>query len=586
MHAEAVSWIGALVAHRRARLTASLVLAVVVFAGCSTSADVARTSASGYPARSQSGWLLVQNPRFGKAPSEPEYIWVEDDKVPTTAKTLFFGTKSIVASADVVAKYGPPPGGGQISLHQGIGYARGVTSPARAPHAAVAPPTPTTAISVAPVVDSDATTALTALHALKTGLLTQSITYRDYEQRVIETRTKVEPFLQDPASGETPLKTLMNEAMSMYTLAAEAWNTRLRKAGYESLATNQAADLCPALQTEMRTAREKGLLKATPHSTGIGVAAGVPQILSCAAEKVEEATRLVSVATVSQNTPARVVHSPPLESATAKSINTQASEVPAGPVAAAPQGAPADSATAMPPLLSKLSPAGSGNQPVSEERSSSTSSDPRSGVVELQTGQRVEGVITRMTESVVTLEIEGQPISFPRDKVRGIYFGRAPRFSASVRPGASANDPAREALDALRAVQSVTGAGVDYAAYSSRVLDAKVTVDRYARDAQPSRARDVMAGAMRYYVLAATAWNGKIAGGSESFIEVANDPLISQCEPVQSVIRSRPDATKDTLFAPGYRVGSTIAFFGGIPALWRCASQQIAEAERIVDGRK
>ena len=33
-------------------------------------------------------WLLVKNPRFGDVPSEPEYVWVEEDKVPTTFTTL------------------------------------------------------------------------------------------------------------------------------------------------------------------------------------------------------------------------------------------------------------------------------------------------------------------------------------------------------------------------------------------------------------------------------------------------------------------------------------------------------------------
>ena len=42
----------------------------------------------GDPSRRDQGvgprWLLIKNPRFGDVPSEPEYIWVEEDKVPTT----------------------------------------------------------------------------------------------------------------------------------------------------------------------------------------------------------------------------------------------------------------------------------------------------------------------------------------------------------------------------------------------------------------------------------------------------------------------------------------------------------------------
>src|SRR6201988_975566 len=60
-------------------------------------------------------WLLIKNPRFGDVASEPEYIWVEEDKMPTTMKTLVFGKSTLIAPPEVVAKYGSPPGGGRIS---------------------------------------------------------------------------------------------------------------------------------------------------------------------------------------------------------------------------------------------------------------------------------------------------------------------------------------------------------------------------------------------------------------------------------------------------------------------------------------
>src|SRR5882672_4851164 len=63
-------------------------------------------------------WLLIKNPRFGDVASEPEYIWVEEDKIPTTMGTLVFGKGSLVAPPEIVAKYGAPPGGGRISPRQ------------------------------------------------------------------------------------------------------------------------------------------------------------------------------------------------------------------------------------------------------------------------------------------------------------------------------------------------------------------------------------------------------------------------------------------------------------------------------------
>ena len=67
-------------------------------------------------------WLLIRNPRCCDVASEPEYIWVEDDKVPTTVKSFVFGQSTLLAPPEIVSKYGPPPGGGRISARQGGAY--------------------------------------------------------------------------------------------------------------------------------------------------------------------------------------------------------------------------------------------------------------------------------------------------------------------------------------------------------------------------------------------------------------------------------------------------------------------------------
>lgn len=166
-------------------------------------------------------------------------------------------------------------------------------APPPVPAAPVAPAPAPEARSGAPGPGGDATAALAALRALQTAV-GAGVSYRDYAPGVIEARAAVETFVQNPASGESGLKAMMNAAMSLYALGVEAWNARIRKAGYEALGANPAADLCPALRTKMMTAREQGLLKPTPFSAGIGVAAGLPQIWSCAGEKVDEAARLMT----------------------------------------------------------------------------------------------------------------------------------------------------------------------------------------------------------------------------------------------------------------------------------------------------
>ena len=108
------------------RLLAVLVLIAAALPGCGGELPSLRELA-GMPQTTdpsvdikpaENKWLLIKNPRFGDVASEPEYIWVEDDKVPTTMGTLIFGKDSLIAPPEIVPKYGSPPGGGRISPRQ------------------------------------------------------------------------------------------------------------------------------------------------------------------------------------------------------------------------------------------------------------------------------------------------------------------------------------------------------------------------------------------------------------------------------------------------------------------------------------
>jgi hypothetical protein len=128
-----------------------LLFAALALTGCSAATNVVR-ELMGMPAASdpsiglkpaETRWLLVKNPRYGDVPSEPEYIWVEEDKVPTTITTLIRGEKAIIAAPEVVGRYGPPPGSSKVSPRQGMAIPTESASPATpSPRAAVARATP------------------------------------------------------------------------------------------------------------------------------------------------------------------------------------------------------------------------------------------------------------------------------------------------------------------------------------------------------------------------------------------------------------------------------------------------------------
>ncbi|HEU4368222.1 MAG TPA: FlgT C-terminal domain-containing protein [Methylomirabilota bacterium] len=103
-----------------------LLVALLVVTGCNTVRQLFGIPTSGEPTinlkSAETRWLLIKNPRFGDVRSEPEYTWVEEDKLPTTITTLVRGKGAIIAPPEIVAKHGPPPGGGKISPRQGVPY--------------------------------------------------------------------------------------------------------------------------------------------------------------------------------------------------------------------------------------------------------------------------------------------------------------------------------------------------------------------------------------------------------------------------------------------------------------------------------
>src|SRR5919108_3575457 len=110
----------------KTRLLVWLLLPAVALSGCSMLKKVVGVVDPGEPSvvikSAETRWLLIKNPRFGDVRSEPEYVWVEEDKVPVTITTLIRGKGAIIATPEIVAKYGPPPGGGKISPRQGVAY--------------------------------------------------------------------------------------------------------------------------------------------------------------------------------------------------------------------------------------------------------------------------------------------------------------------------------------------------------------------------------------------------------------------------------------------------------------------------------
>jgi hypothetical protein len=198
-------------------------------------------------------------------------------------------------------------------------------------------------------------------------------------------------------------------------------------------------------------------------------------------------------------------------------------------------------------------------------------------VVELKTGQRVEGKLRHATPAGVEIDIAGQNVRFPAENVRAIYFGSAPLGQMA---------PAAGPLAPVRAMASATKSGITYRDYAPRVVDARVKVDEVTKNT-PDQARTAIVGAMRLYELASRAWSYQINEPIGGFVELAqtveSDEMMRKC-PTMGALIEKGNAQAHKMNRVGIErlrvVGIEIGF--NVPAIWSCAADKIAEAEKLL----
>jgi hypothetical protein len=203
--------------------------------------------------------------------------------------------------------------------------------------------------------------------------------------------------------------------------------------------------------------------------------------------------------------------------------------------------------------------------------------------IELKTGERIEGTFKQATSAGAVIDVGGQPITIPLEKVKAIYFGPVPSASPTAPP------PARDALDALRGLQSVVESGLTYRDYATRVLDAKVKVDRYLSSSpnDPPELRKTIEIAMREYELAGQSWN--LQGNESAYRSLITPNLLERCPAVAKIIEGERlkvalamgtvgmlDDAMDMIKVDGQYAHRV---------LWKCAITEGVEAERLLAHR-
>ncbi len=218
--------------------------------------------------------------------------------------------------------------------------------------------------------------------------------------------------------------------------------------------------------------------------------------------------------------------------------------------------------------------------------------------LELKTGERIEGAFKQATLAGAMVEVGGQIITFPLDKVKAIYFGSAPGPSqtAVVAPLQTPSQaPLGAALDALKALHSIVESGPDYRDYSQRVSDTKVKVDQYlAASTGATAERKGVETAMREYELARDVWFV-----SPNFLKIAQLNA-SRIQMIGEFVED-PDATCAILTSYSRQQGqgkhgedlgrAFLDYTAAIyevrhvrmhEALWNCAAGHIIQAQKSI----
>ncbi len=209
-----------------------------------------------------------------------------------------------------------------------------------------------------------------------------------------------------------------------------------------------------------------------------------------------------------------------------------------------------------------------------------------SDVVELKTGARLQGTLKQATPTAVQIEVGGETLTIEKEKVRAIYFESTP--TGPAQPSARG-----EAIEALRGLQALTRGRLTYTEYAPQVKATKLMVDRYLQGPAGQDSREVRSAigeAMHYHVLAAAAWNAQVRSGDYSI--AGADPIIEKCPELK---RAVDEAYAERVKTPAWRIttptAALTAYYDGqavaahLPVVWSCASNKIAEAERLTPSK-
>jgi len=133
-------------------------------------------------------------------------------------------------------------------------------------------------------------------------------------------------------------------------------------------------------------------------------------------------------------------------------------------------------------------------------------------------------------------------------------------------------------LQLIQSLRSAVAGGTTLREYEGRVNDIAPLVELYLAGLPPDAGTAAVRDAMRYYLLAEWAWGNQ--GTASRTVWLRKDDTLGRCPGYQD-FASKMREKGEAFYAERMRSYLVISD-GVIPVLWTCASEKIAEAEKLL----
>lgn len=154
-------------------------------------------------------------------------------------------------------------------------------------------------------------------------------------------------------------------------------------------------------------------------------------------------------------------------------------------------------------------------------------------------------------------------------------------FLTSAGPAWAAENGAREALRALKALNSALSVGLTYRDYHQRLIETKIIVDQYVETprAQERGMQSVLDRTMSIYQIGGSIWRVQLSNDGRvplSFIDGLHQMPCSRLKPITTRVWEAYADSTDRI-----HVGADTSYTPNLlPLVWACATDGIREAER------